>query len=139
MQRLAASSAIRKPAVQRHNRRSNVQAANFAVGYFVLVRSLCKGGHKLRFKWQLAKDLEGPRRITRVVADLVYEIQNFFSERLETIHAQRLLLWRADMDRKEISPELLKAAEHFESLYQNDDIRDIRARPDTIKLEVQVE
>ena len=44
------------------------------------------------------------------------------------------------MDGKGISPELRKAAEHFESMYQTAyDIRNIRARLDTHQLEMQVE
>ena len=70
------------------------------------------GGYKLRFVWT------GPRRITNVRSDWVFEVENILSGKKEVVHARRLILYRADMDGKEVLPALLKAAEHSEISYQ---------------------
>ena len=51
------TSASRRRKTIAHNKQTGVQAVNFEVGDFVLVRRANKAGHKLQFTWQ------GPRRI----------------------------------------------------------------------------
>ena len=89
-------SKIRAQAIKRHNRRTNIHATNVGVGDFVFVRNQSKEGHKLRLAWR------GPRRITKVISDLVYETENILSRKCETVHAWQVLLHRADMDGKEV-------------------------------------
>ena len=129
-----AVSNIRARAIRWHNRCTNVHDTNFVVGDFVLVRSLSKGGHKLQLTWR------GPRRINMVISDLAYEIENILSKKCETVHAWRLQLYRADMDGREVERELINAIEHSEAHYETAHaIRDIRSKPETDTLEVQVE
>ena len=115
------STAARKRQVERHNRRTNVHNINFSKGDFVLVRHTQPGGHKLSFLWR------GPRRITDARSDWVYEVQNLITRKREVVHARRMHLYRPDMDGRNVSPALLKLAEHSEACYQiAEDIRGIR-------------
>ena len=41
---------------------------------------------------------------------MVYEVEHLISGRKERSHARRLLLYRADMDGKEVASELLRYA-----------------------------
>ena len=66
----------------------------------------------MHFVWR------GPRRICDVRSDWVYEVQNLITDKKEVVHARRLLLYRGDMDGKEVSTELIQAAEHSELSYQ---------------------
>ena len=45
-------------------------------------------------------------------------VKDFGTGRLETVHPQPLLMYRADMEGKTVSSELIKAAEHLDSSYQ---------------------
>lgn len=128
------ASASRKRHVAKHNQRTNVQHANFVEGDFVLVRRAQPGVHKVRFVWR------GPRRVTQVRSEWVYEVQNLITDKREIVHARRLHLYRADMDGKEVLPTLLKVAEHSERSYQIADcIRDIREVDGQLQVEVEWE
>ena len=124
----------RERAVKRHNMRTNVRATNFIEGDFVLVRTKGSTGHKLQFKWR------GPRRITNVVSDLVYEVENLITKKRETVHARRLQFYRSDFDGKEVSLSLTSATEHLETHYQTAHaLQNIRQNSSTGRLEVAVE
>lgn len=103
----------RKRMIDRHNRQTKVQAVNFQVGDFVLVRRATKKGHKLEFRWT------GPRHIVFVKSYLVFTVENLLTSKREAIHARRLLLYRADMDGKAIDDKLIRAAEHTEAAYED--------------------
>jgi len=78
----------RQAAVKAHNDRTAVQAANFTVGDFVLVaQRTAKDGHKLRLRWR------GPRRVTRVESEYIYEVQDLLTEQHSLVHANRLKLY----------------------------------------------
>ena len=85
---------------------------NFEVGDFVLVRKAQNKGHKLSFRWR------GPRRITRVIADTVYEVTSLFDEHSEVVHAARLIKYRSDLDGMQVSDKLLAQAEQIESKFE---------------------
>ena len=106
------AEASRKRMIEKHNARTNVHAADFCVGDFVLVRRAVPGKHKLNFKWV------GPRRVTAVQSEWVYQVEDLLKQKRAVVHARRLLLYRADMDGKIVSPRLLKAAERSETNYE---------------------
>ena len=128
------SDGNRKRMTQRHNSMTNIQPVNFTKGDFVLLRKCGKTGHKLSFKWV------GPRRVTKCKSELVYEVENICTGAIEVAHARRLRLYRADMDGKEIRPELLRAAEHTESMYQDANaLTDIRETTGDLEIEIEWE
>ena len=67
----------------------------------------------MSFRWQ------GPKRITRVVNNLVYQVTSLISNQTETVHATRICMYRTDMDSVKPSKELLSHAEHTETMYEN--------------------
>lgn len=79
-----------------HNKRTKVRVANFVIGDFVLVRRAADKGHKLQFKWLV------PGIIVAVKAELVYEVVNIFTVKLEVVHARRLQNYRSVMDGKTV-------------------------------------
>ena len=95
----------REKSVLRHNAKTNVINPSFHVGDFVLVRRAQDKGHKLSFLWQ------GPVRICGVHSPVVFEVENLLNQKKEFIHSKRLILYRADMDGKEVEPRLLKYIE----------------------------
>lgn len=97
--------------VERRNKLKKVRAARFLPGDFVLVRRAQPGEHKLRFIWQ------GPRRITQVRSEWLYEVQNLITAKCGLVYARRSHLYRPSIDEKDVLPSLLKAAEHSESNY----------------------
>ena len=96
-----------------HNKKTNIQPVDFSNGDFVLVRTAGKRGHKLGFTWR------GPRRVVNTINPLVYEVEHFKTEARETVHATRLLLYRADMEGTEVDPKLVAHAEHTDAVYQD--------------------
>ena len=54
----------------------------------------------------------GPRRIVKVIGELVYDVQNILSKKFERVHATRMILYQPNMDGKEVSPKLLQHAEN---------------------------
>ena len=101
----------RDRAVAKHNARTKAQAANFGRGDFVLVRRAQHKGHKLQFVWR------GPHRITAVKSAWVYEVEDLLKKKRETVHARRLILYRAGLEDAEVEPILLRYAEHSETIY----------------------
>lgn len=77
-----------------------------------------------------------PHRVVQIKSDLVFEV-NLLQRRTDIVHSRRVLLCRAGLDGTEVHPDLLRAAEHFGTLYQ--DVRalqHIRERNRTIESEV---
>ena len=124
----------RKKQREAHNRKTNIKPVNFTVGDFVLVRRAKAPGHKMKFMWV------GPRRITACKSEWVYEVEHLLKGSRETVHAKRMFLYRAGMDGKEVVPELLKAAEHTEAVYQDaHELVGIRKRGDALEIQIKWE
>ena len=102
-------SRSRQRAIELHNRRTGVTAAKFERVDFVLVRRAVPGKHKLSFQWV------GPRRIVEVKSEWVFVVENLLTAAKHTVHARRLILYRADMDGQPVTPELLSAAQASEA------------------------
>eukprot|EP00171_Calliarthron_tuberculosum_P001006 IDg1006t1 len=103
---------LRKNQARAHDRRCGVTDFNFANGDYVLVRRAQKKGHKLGFVWR------GPRRIKSTKTKLTFEVEDLIHKKCEVIHARRLKLYRADLDGADVSPNLMKHAEHTENCYE---------------------
>jgi len=115
-----------------HNQKTNIVVHNFSVGDFVLVRRAQDKGHKLSYRWM------GPRRITRVISEMVYDVSSMVDDVTEQIHAARLLPYRADRDSSSVSEELMDLAERSEAKYELvEKIIDIGEDHDGIFLQVQ--
>ena len=71
-----------------HNRKVGVAKDNFEVGVFVLVGRRISMGEKLRCRWT------GPRRVTSVINDQIYEVEDLITGKREKIHASRLIFFR---------------------------------------------
>lgn len=128
------ATASRKRMVASHNRKTRIQPVSFQVGDFVLVRRAVKKGHKLKFLWI------GPRRVTAAKSGLVFEVEYLLKGQRNVVHAQRLQLYRADMDGKEVEENLLRAAAHTEVVYQDARaLRAIRERDGHIEIQVEWE
>jgi len=102
----------RQRQLRSHNKKTNVVQPNFHVGDFVLVRRAQDRGHKLNFRWI------GPRRITNVVSELVYDVTKLDGSGTERVHAARLKTYRARAENEYVSPTLLELAERTESRYE---------------------
>lgn len=63
--------------IKHHNKKTNLVETRFAVGDFVLVRRAQEKGHKNLFGWI------GPRRITKVMGELVYKIEELITHKAE--------------------------------------------------------
>jgi hypothetical protein len=68
-----------------HNKRRNVNGPNISVGDFVLVAKISsKSGGKLRTRWL------GPRRVTAVDSDWLFEVEDLISGERAITHSARL-------------------------------------------------
>lgn len=81
--------------IKHHNKKTNLVQPRFAYGDFVLVRRAQDKGHKQSFRWI------GARRITKVIGELVYEIEQLIAHNTENVHAVRLLLYGANIIKTE--------------------------------------
>ena len=106
--------------IQQHNKITNLVAPNFSVRDFVLVRRAQDKGHKQTFRWL------GPRRVVKIVGELVYDIENIVTGDVERVHAARLITYRANKENEPVSKELMAHAEHSEAGYELvEDLKDI--------------
>lgn len=110
-QREGLVSKSRDRAVAKENARTNIQAANFERGYFVLLQRARPKGHKLQFVRC------GTRRITAVKSAWVHEVENLLNKKRETGHARRLILYGSGLEDAEVEPILLRYAETSETTY----------------------
>ncbi len=60
----------------------------------------------------------GPRRITKVLSDLVYEVEHLLTHKIEQVHASRMQLYRVSKDGAQVSKELLEHVECSEARYE---------------------
>ena len=114
------NASSRAKAVLRHNVKTNIQNPHFQVDDFVLVRRAQKKGHKLHFVWR------GPRRVTSVRSNWVFEVEDLVQHKRETVHCRRPVRYRCGLDGQEVDPILPRFAEHSETTYQDaSEVKDI--------------
>lgn len=86
----------------------------------------------MSYKWN------GVYRVTDAVSSLVFDVENLFTKKVERAHARRLMMYRADMDGKEVSKDLLKYVEHCATSYQTVlRITDIRDTEGQLQIEIE--
>ena len=67
----------------------------------------------------------------------MFEVESLLEEKRETVHAQRLLLYRADMDGVVVEPALLRHSQHTEARCESaKEVRDIRNASGNIELQI---
>jgi hypothetical protein len=82
------SSSGHLPRCARHNKQTHVQPANFTVGDFVLVAQRIQNDqHKLRVKWR------GPKRVTRVCSECIFEVRSLLTLQHVLIYGNRLKIY----------------------------------------------
>lgn len=101
----------REQQIRRQKKQTNIVSPSFEMGDFVLVRTQ-KKGHKQSFK------CPGPNRIVRILGDTVYIVESLTGEKMETVHAEGLLRYQAEMNEKEESQKLLNHAKHTISNFE---------------------
>lgn len=96
---VAAVSKHRAKQIAHHNKKTNIITPNFNEGDCVLVRRAQNKGRKLSFR------LMGPRRITAIVGEMVYDVTGFVDHKTERVHAARLMLYKASVDGSIVSQD----------------------------------
>jgi hypothetical protein len=109
---------LRNQKRERINEKSKRKYPNFIKGDFVLVGILNKARQKLKARWM------GPRRITEVHSDWVYEVEDLVTLKRENVHAERLKFY-SEHD-LEITEELRNQIAHNEENFEIDAILDIK-------------
>jgi len=83
------ASAAREKRVNLRNARTHVRACNFDIGDFVLFGRLQRNvRRKLSLKWH------GPRRVTRIISNFLFEIEDLRSGKKSVAHGSRLKFFR---------------------------------------------
>ena len=92
---------------------------NFILGDYVLVGiTNIKSRQKLRVRWI------GPRRITKVFSDWVFEVEDLITQKKENVHASRLKFFSSyDLD---VTEDLRNQIAHNEESFEIEKILDIR-------------
>ena len=98
--------------IKHHNKKTNLIVPDFGLWDFVLVRRAQNKRHKQSVRWI------GPRRAVNVVGELVYDVENVITNKVEGVHASRLLTYRADFDGKSCFP---RSSETYRT--QRDEVR----------------
>ncbi len=78
----------------------------------MLIRRAQDKVHKQAYKWV------GPRRITKVLSGLVYEVEHLLTHTIEQVYAARMKLYRVSKDGAQVSKELLEHVECSEARYE---------------------
>lgn len=112
-------SKIHRKQIRHHNKKTSLVTPNFNVGDVVLVRRTQDEGHKHSFGWV------GPRRVTNVISEFVYGVENIISKKQDTVRAATIILYRADMENKEVSKALLEQIEYEEKIEWVDELMEI--------------
>ena len=105
-------SAERARQIHAHNKHTKVVTPSFTLGDFVLVKRPQEKGHKLLFKWT------GPRRVSKILHPLVYEVTGLVDGKTERVHATRMQIYMSSPEDMEASDALLRHAEHSEATYE---------------------
>ena len=125
-------TAERERQVASHNLKTGIHPVSFQIGDFVLLRREKSGGHKLAFMWT------GPKRVKECTSPLVYVVEDLVSGKQEEAHARRLVLYRAEMDGKDVDEVLLRAAEHNQTSFQIEEFfHDIQRTNSRLEILVQ--
>jgi hypothetical protein len=121
----------RSKARERQHARPGVSVPNFDVGDFVLVaQRATQSIHKLSLRWR------GPRRITRVLSDHVYEVEDIESGHTSDAHSSRLRFYHdASL---EVTAELVEQIAHNELGYDVRAIKDVRFDAEAKQYQVMV-
>ena len=97
----------------------------------MVAKRVSNDGHKLRVRWK------GPRRISRVVSEYVYEVEDLVDQTHAVVHANRLKFY-AD-SHLDVTEELLDTIDHNEPHYNTvEKLMDLRFNEASEKFEVQV-
>ena len=73
-------------------------------------------------------------------SELVFEVEDLLRKTIDVVHARRMLLYRAGQDGLEISPELLRAAEHTDAQYERaNELLALRKKNDIFEIQVEWE
>ena len=105
-------TAERELQVASHNLKTGIHPVSFQIGDFVLLRRAKISGHKLAFMWT------GPKRLKECKSPLVYVVEYLVSGKQEEANSRRLVLYRAEMDGKDVDESLLRAADHNQTSFQ---------------------
>jgi hypothetical protein len=109
----------RSKAREPQHARRGMAVPNFDVGDFFLVAQRDKQSvHKLSLRWR------GPRRITRVLSDHVYEVEDIESGHTADIHSSRLRFFHDAS--QAVTAELVEQIAHNELDYDVRAIKEIR-------------
>lgn len=76
-----------------------------------MVRRATERGHKLQYRWI------GPRRVTKIVSEVVFEVSNLLTNKAEVVHASRLRFFSAAKENSEVPSYFIDHAEHSEAIY----------------------
>lgn len=98
------ASANREEQIRNHKKNTNLILPDFYIGNFVLVRRAQNKRQKMSFKWL------APRRITRIVRDMVYDVTGLDGKGEERVHAARLIMYQSGKME-------LKSQERFQSTH----------------------
>jgi len=109
---------IRDQKRERINKDRSKNYPNFIKGDFVLVGILDKARQKLKARWM------GPRRITEVLNNWVYEVEDLVTKRKEKVHAERLKFY-SERD-LEVTEELRNQIAHNDENFEIEEILDIK-------------
>lgn len=102
-------SKARQRSIERYNGQTNIISPIFQEVEFVLVRRAQDKVHNLCFKGL------GPKRMTKIVNNMVYEVSSIMDGTVEKVHAARLILYRPDLENSEVSDILRRHAKHSEA------------------------
>lgn len=97
------SSQSRERRVAAHNKKTGVRSCNLDVGDYVLRGILkTKKKNKLGLRWK------GPMRITKVLSDYLFELEDLRSRKRSVVHGTRVKIFRnKDFERTEELDEYL--------------------------------
>lgn len=122
------TSKARKKRVDQHNRRTNVKPCNFEVGDFVLrANSSTYAKSKVSVKWY------GPLRITKVMSDYLFEVEDLLSGTSSVSHGSKLKIFRNK--EYKVSEEILEHLSFQSGEYcVIDELVDIRKRKSQVQI-----
>lgn len=102
----------RERKIKEHNKKMNIISQRFSLDDFLLIREAQNKGNKLSHRWI------GPRRITKIQGELVYEVENMVTGKFESVHSSRIRLYRSSAEGTEVSKELMAHIEASEAKYE---------------------
>jgi hypothetical protein len=126
------ASEARKKSRDRVNNRATIKYPNLMEGDFVMVaRETVLANQKLMATWK------GPRRITAVRSNWIYEVEDLIEGHRREVHASRIKLYQ-DKD-LEVTEELREQAGFLENSYEVLKFIDLRMNEDTNTMEIKTQ